>query len=53
MQELFTHQAPQRLKTLSEHAPIESAASSNRIEGVTVEPKRVRQLIPGRPLLRD
>lgn len=52
-QELFTRQAPQRLKTLREHALIESAVSSNRIEGVTVEPGRVRELILGRPLLRD
>lgn len=52
-QVLFTRQAPQRLKTLREHALIESAVSSNRIEGVTVEPGRVRELILGQPLLRD
>jgi Fic family protein len=52
-QALFTRQAPQRLKTLREHALIESAVSSNRIEGVTVEPGRVRELILGQPLLRD
>lgn len=52
-QELFTRQAPQRLKALREHALIESAVSSNRIEGVTVEPGRVRELILGQPLLRD
>lgn len=52
-QELYTRQAPQRLKTLREHALIESAVSSNRIEGVTVEPGRVRELILGQPLLRD
>ncbi|OGT83059.1 MAG: cell filamentation protein Fic [Gammaproteobacteria bacterium RIFCSPLOWO2_02_FULL_61_13] len=52
-QELFMRQAPQRLKVLREHALIESAVSSNRIEGVTVEPARVRELILGRPLLRD
>ncbi len=34
--ELFTRQSPQRLQTLREHALIESAVSSNRIEGVTV-----------------
>jgi len=33
-QELFTRQSPQRLKALREHALIESAISSNRIEGV-------------------
>ena len=33
-QELFTRQSPQKLKVLREHAIIESAVSSNRIEGV-------------------
>jgi hypothetical protein len=32
-QEPFTKQSPQRLKVLREHALIESANSSNRIEG--------------------
>lgn len=32
-QELGTRQSPQRLKALREHALIESAVSSNRIEG--------------------
>jgi hypothetical protein len=31
-QELFTNQSPQTLKALREHALIESAISSNRIE---------------------
>ncbi len=52
-QELFTRQAPQRLKALRDHALIESAVASNRIEGITVERARVRELILGRPLLRD
>lgn len=52
-QELFRRQAPRRLKALREHALIESAVSSNRIEGVTVAPGLVRELILGRPLLRD
>jgi hypothetical protein len=39
-QELFTRQAPQKLKALREHALIESAVSSNRIEGVQVEKGR-------------
>ena len=51
-QDLYTRQAPQRLKTLREHALIESAVSSNRIEGVTVAPGRVRELVLGQPLLR-
>ena len=52
-QELFTRQSPQRLKALREHAIIESAVSSNRIEGVTVERSRVGTLVFGKPLLRD
>ena len=35
-QELFTRQSPQKLKVLREHALIENAVSSNRIEGVEV-----------------
>ena len=52
-QELFTRQTPQKLKVLREHALIESAVSSNRIEGVEVEPSRVGTIIFGKPLLRD
>jgi hypothetical protein len=44
-QTLYICQAPQRLKALREHALIESAVSSNRIEGLTVETRRVRELI--------
>jgi Fic family protein len=52
-QELFTRQSPQRLKMLREHALIESAVSSNRIEGVEVDDKRVATLMFGSPALRD
>lgn len=52
-QELFTRQAPQKLKVLREHAMIESAVSSNRIEGVEVDPGRVRTIVFGKPALRD
>lgn len=52
-QELFTRQTPQRLKALREHALIESAVSSNRIEGVSVAPARARAILIGKPLLRD
>src|SRR5881628_3534061 len=52
-QELFTRQFPQKLKTLRDHALIESAISSNRIEGVEVEQSRVGTLIFGKPALRD
>jgi Fic family protein len=52
-QELFTKQSPQKLKILREHAIIESAVSSNRIEGVTIDQKRVGTVIFGKSLLRD
>jgi len=52
-QELFIKQSPQKLKVLREHALIESAVSSNRIEGVEVDKSRIRTLIFGKPLLRD
>jgi Fic family protein len=52
-QELFTRQSPQRLKVLREHALIESAVSSNRIEGVEIEPSRVEAVVLGRAALRD
>ena len=52
-QELFTKQAPQKLKALREHALVESAISSNRIEGVEVDPKRVATIVFGKALPRD
>ncbi len=52
-QELFTKQVPQRLKVLREHALIESAVSSNRIEGVTVDQTRIRTIVLGKSHLRD
>ena len=52
-QELFTKQLPQRLKVLREHALIESAVSSNRIEGVNVDQARIGTVIFGKSLLRD
>ena len=52
-QELFTKQSPQKLKVLREHALIESAVSSNRIEGVEVDQSRVGTVVFGHALLRD
>ena len=52
-QQLFTHRSPQKLEALREHALIESAVSSNRIEGVTIDEKRVVTVIFGKPPLRD
>lgn len=44
-QELYTRQSPQKLKTLREHALIESAVSSNRMEGVEIDADRVNNLL--------
>ena len=52
-QELYKKQSPQRLKSLKEHALIESAISSNRIEGVEVDQKRIGTIIFGKSLLHD
>ncbi len=52
-QELFTRQSPQKLKILREHALIESAVSSNRIEGVEVDQSRITTLLFGTSALRD
>ena len=52
-QELFTHQAPQKLKALREHALIESAVSSNRIEGVEVDQARIATVVFGTPAYKD
>jgi len=47
-QQLFAAQAPQKLKALKEHALVESAVSSNRIEGIEVNDRRVGTLVFGR-----
>ena len=53
-QELYTRQSPQKLRVLREHALIESAVSSNRIEGVSLEPSRIQSvLVATKPLFRD
>lgn len=52
-QELYIKQSPQILKTLIEMALIESAESSNRIEGVTVERSRLKPLLIGHSRPRD
>jgi len=52
-QELYARQSPQVLKTLLEIALIESAESSNRIEGVTVDRARLKPLIIGHSKPRD
>jgi len=52
-QELFIRQAPQRLEALRTHAIIESALSSNRIEGVEIDAGRARAVILEKAPLRD
>jgi Fic family protein len=52
-QELYTRQSPDVLKSLVEMAMIESAESSNRIEGVTIEKSRLRPLIIGKSKPKD
>ncbi len=52
-QELYEKQSPEVLRTLREMAIVESTESSNRIEGVTVEPGRLRPLVLGRARPRD
>ena len=44
-QELFKEQSPQVLETLRQAALIQSTESSNRIEGVTAPPERIRKLV--------
>jgi Fic family protein len=50
-QELFTRQSPQKLKVLREHALIESAVSSNRIEGVEIDQARIKPVVLGQSRL--
>ena len=52
-QELFTQQSPQKLKALREHALIESAISSNRIEGVIIDQSRIDAVLFGKRALGD
>ena len=52
-QDLYTKQSPQKLRVLREHALVESAVSSNRIEGVEIDRKRIGTIIFGSPLLKD
>ena len=52
-QELYEKQKPEVLKTLREMALIQSAESSNRIEGVTVERRRLAPLVFGEVRPKD
>jgi hypothetical protein len=44
---LFAKQMPEALEALKRNALVESVESSNRIEGVTVSPARLRPLVLG------
>lgn len=44
-QELYRHQVPQVLETLRQIAIVESTEASNRIEGITVPPHRLKALM--------
>lgn len=52
-QELYIRQSSQVLKALREMALIQSVESSNRIEGVTVAPDRLRPLVLGHARPKD
>ena len=52
-QDLWVRQKPEALKVLREQAIIQSAESSNRIEGVTVAEERLRPLLIGKARPRD
>ena len=47
-QDLWIGQKPEVLRTLREQAIIQSTESSNRIEGVTVSPERLRPVVIGK-----
>lgn len=52
-QELYEKQSARILNTLRETALVEGAESSNRIDGVTVDPERLRPLVLGNARPRD
>lgn len=52
-QALFERQAPQRLSALRQHALIESAISSNRLEGVEIAVARRVAVVGGKGRLAD
>ncbi len=52
-QELYTKQSPQRLKRMLEFSMIESAVSSNRIEGISIDEKRIGTVLFGKANLHD
>lgn len=52
-QDLYLNQSPQKLQVLRQHALIESSISSNRIEGVEIDKKKVGTVIFGKHQFKD
>lgn len=52
-QELLKKQFPQKLKALKKHSIIESAVSSNRIEGIVIEPGRIKDIMHNKKIFND
>ena len=52
-QDLYTKQSPEQLARLREYAMVESAVSSNRIEGIEVEGDRVGTIVFGNGIMKD
>ena len=52
-QDLWSKQKPEVLTALRQQAVIQSAESSNRIEGVTIAPDRLRPVVLGKSKPRD
>lgn len=52
-QDLWVKQKPEVLRSLREQATIQSVESSNRIEGVTIPPERLRPVVIGKARPRD
>jgi Fic family protein len=50
---VHTRREPEKLRLLVQHALIESAISSNRIEGIVIEPPRVDPVVLGHARLTD
>jgi len=52
-QDLYTKQTPQVLETLKQAAIIQSAESSNRIEGITILPERLKAIMVNKSKPKD
>jgi Fic family protein len=52
-QVLYQKQAPEMLENLRQIAVIQSTESSNRLEGITADPKRIKALVEGKTTPKD